>query len=576
MGLEEAINRNPVMPDNTVIAEYMPNGTGAAYALFLNEIKKGPNAKIAVYGDPDIDGLFSGLIAERYLDNLGFGRNNPNYRYFLNSNRAHGFFMGDEELASLKGYLLIAVDFSITPSEYIRILKNGVNLIVLDHHEIKATDYPTNKEYVFSRVDDNYGVILNNQYAAEPEEMRFLSGAGMVYYFFKFVSSQLGIPLDGDTPAIVGITLLSDVREIENRYAYSFLNCTFNMKSEYLKYLQWLVTPNEKSTPKFSPFGVPQMNRSFVDYNFSPIINSMLRADKGYDAMDLLRMIPEKVNTYRYKDYIQVFRQMQKGIIEEIVKEAKEMASLDGSKTRKLSHLSVVCLPNDFILPYQGLTLTNYIGVACPKLKDEDKSGFICVVNGKTGQIIRGSVRGGLDGVDYLKIFQNNGVPCAGHKNAFGILSCNINDINFEKINEDIKEAERVFRESNKTTRLVLQVNNLSAFSSNALYRKLICKYNEYCRDNYRIYLRYTGNFDNVRPLVLREKFSSYAFDNIEVKSFDPSLNVRECLIFPYFENKDYTTYIIKENFEHKVEEENIGISERLTEFTKFASNTKS
>ena len=572
MSLADSINRNPAMPENTVLAEYIPNGTGAAYTLFKQEIDKGVNAHIAVYGDPDIDGLMAGLIAERYLGKLGLGLNSPNYRYFLNSNRAHGFFMGEEELESLRGYLLIAVDFSITPTEYIRILQHGINLIVLDHHEIKAEDYPTTQNYVFTRMGDNFGVILNNQYEAEPQEMRFLSGAGMVYYFFKIVASQIGIPMDTDTPALVGITLLSDIREIENRYAYGFLRCTFNMQSDYLKYLQWLVTSTYKSNQRFSAYGVPQMNRSFVDFNFSPIINSMLRADKGYDAMELLRVNEEKVFMYRQNDHIQTYRNMQKGIIEAIVQEAKAMSDVEGSKTRKLSHLSVVCLPMDFILPYSTLTLTNYIGVACPKLKDDDKSGFICVIDSKTGKIIRGSVRGGLDGVNYLKIFADNGVPCAGHKNAFGILSCNFNDIDFDKINEDIKEAERDFRLHHGNTRLVLQVSNLSIFSGNSQFRKLVCNYNEYCRDNYRIFLRYMGNYENVTPITLREKFSSYSFDNVEVKSFDPSLNVRESLIFPYFENKDYTTYILKDNFEHDVKEENVGVMERLNAFIQMVS----
>lgn len=575
MSVIAGMNRNPAMPSDTYIAKYEPQGIGAGIELLSAELQKGKNAKIAVYGDPDIDGLFAGLIAERYLDKIGYGPSHPNYRYFLNSNRKHGFFMSDEDLWKLEGYLLIAVDFSITPEEYLRILSHNINLIILDHHEIHKNNYPTNKDYVITRVRNSYGVILNNQYATEPLNMRFLSGAGMVYYFFSKVAEIYHVPIDTDSAAMVGITLLSDVREIENTNAYQFLKCTYYMKSDYMKYLQWIVTKTADSSQSFSAFGVPQMNRNFIDYNFSPIINSMLRADKGYDAMDLLRVKDAMILKYRSHDLIQTFRAKQKGIIEAIVEEAKKMEQEESGKSKRYSHLTVTCLPKGFVLPYNDLELTNYIGVACPKLKEEDKSGFICVADTRTGEIVRGSVRGGLDGVDYLQIFANNNVPCAGHKNAFGILSCNVNNIDFEKINEDIKEAEREYRLNHKNTRQVLQVNNLSMFSQNQQVRKLICLYNDFCRDNYRIYLRYTGNFDNVTRSAWTQKYGELNYDGIKVKLFDLSLNFKDCLIFPYYENKDYTTYVLRDTFEHDVEEENVNISDTLKHFLEEFNRTQ-
>ena len=44
-------------------------------------MKKGKDAKFCVYYDPDIDGLFSGLLAEEYLERLGF--KNIHYKYYL-------------------------------------------------------------------------------------------------------------------------------------------------------------------------------------------------------------------------------------------------------------------------------------------------------------------------------------------------------------------------------------------------------------------------------------------------------------------------------------------------------------
>ena len=94
------------------IPEYRPNGLKNAVDLFEAEASKFQDAKFMVYWDPDIDGLFAGYIVEEFLKLLGLY--NKNFKYKLNEKRKHGFFIKDSELASLKGYTIIAVDFSIT------------------------------------------------------------------------------------------------------------------------------------------------------------------------------------------------------------------------------------------------------------------------------------------------------------------------------------------------------------------------------------------------------------------------------------------------------------------------------
>ena len=77
--MNSSINVQP--PMNIKIPEYMPKGIANAYWLLENEMKKGKDAKFCVYYDPDIDGLFSGLLAEEYLERLGF--KNIHYKYYL-------------------------------------------------------------------------------------------------------------------------------------------------------------------------------------------------------------------------------------------------------------------------------------------------------------------------------------------------------------------------------------------------------------------------------------------------------------------------------------------------------------
>jgi single-stranded DNA-specific DHH superfamily exonuclease len=56
-----------------------------------------------------MDGLVALLLMCQWADSLGL-----TYSYYVNSNRYHGFELN---LADLKGYLIIASDFTITEDE---------------------------------------------------------------------------------------------------------------------------------------------------------------------------------------------------------------------------------------------------------------------------------------------------------------------------------------------------------------------------------------------------------------------------------------------------------------------------
>lgn len=553
------------------LPEYYPKGLKEAAYLLDLELRKGKDAKILIYYDPDIDGLFSGLIMERFLTNIGLGTQLKNYRYYINNNRAHGFMLSDKQLEKLQGYTIIAVDFSISKEDFDRILRAGINLINIDHHEIDKESYTlSDRPFVFSRCGDNMGVILNNQYKNEPQEFKFLSGAGMVFYYVLALSKYYGVGYDEDFSALVGITLLSDIRELENEKARYFLKCAFDSESNYLKFLQWVVQSESYSYTRFSPFGIPTICRNFIDFTFSPIINALLRADRSSDAVNILRQNEQVVSKYRNRDYLLKFRDVQKEIIASIMREIEESENIVGSYTKRFSHMTVCCLNSDFkptVKTYIDkdfeVNITNYIGVACSKIKDEDKTGVIFVIDKDTQMIIRGSVRGGFDGVDYLKIFQNNGVPSAGHHNAFGILPCDISTINFEKINEEIEKAEKEVLLNGNTMRSVLKVNHLDVFARDPR-SKMICMYNELSRDNCRIYLKYTGDINSIRMKKISDKFIQYIIDDVTVNSYDASLNISDSYILVGFENGKYVKYTLRPGFKYDFDKSKSEIDKKL------------
>lgn len=559
-------NRNAKPPENIKIPNYLPDGVVQAKAILDAELQKGKDCKFLVYYDPDIDGLMAGLLVEEYLNKMGFGSQYQNYKYYLNNNRAHGFVLTDSQLEQLKGYTIIAVDFSISKKDMDRILRAGINIINIDHHEININEYTSSVNTAIKlRCGNNFGVIINNQYDFEPDNFKFLSGAGMVYYFLKYVSDFYNVPVDTDYPAMVGITLLSDIRELERPEARSFLKYTYSLNSEYMKYLQWLTTKESFASQRFSPFGVPCMSRDYIDFTFSPIINSLLRADKGDDALNLLRGHDATIAKMKDKDSLFSYRDIQKRVISAIMKELKEAENRPGSLTREYSKLKVCCLTNDFVVEgLENFNITNYIGVACSKIKDEDKTGVIVVIDKDTNQIIRGSLRGGKEGIDYLEIFQNNNVPSAGHHNAFGILACDVTKIDFEQINRDIERVERECKSEN--TRTVLEVQNLEFFSRSPSMKQ-ICRYNSLSRDNFRIYLKYTGNTEDknsVHQDIISDKYCRYIIDGVTVDCYDPTIDLKEALIQPGFVNNNYIHCTLREGFDYNLKADLKKFSEKL------------
>ena len=150
----------------------------------------------------------------------------------------------------------VAVGFAIPDETLISIVDSGLNIINIDHHYTGHTDL-----FKYTNSENNCSaVLINNQYCFEPEEQRFQSGAGMVYHTFNAI-----FPDYMDTQrnrALVGVSLLSDVREIENNLAASFLNDLYSWSDPYVDYLINLTQGEYKAA-----FGVQRhLDRNYLDY----------------------------------------------------------------------------------------------------------------------------------------------------------------------------------------------------------------------------------------------------------------------------------------------------------------------
>lgn len=476
----------------------------------INILKK--SNKYIVYYDPDIDGLVSGSLAQRFL--LAGGYTSKRY---INQNRGHGFKMSDAEIESIKGYTLIAVDFSMGQEDFEKLTAKGVNVICIDHHHVDDVGKPL---YVRHK-NGCEAILINNQYSFEPAEWRFLSGAGAVYFTFGLIYEPF--LLDAEIQALVGLTLLTDVREIENDRAKFFLDKTYDrdLDSELIKYFIAMARPQVDYG-----FGEQVFDRNFIDYVFSPKVNALLRFNKTDWALALINGdLP-----LDYNERLTAFRDSQKTIVAEIVEKSMDLYELDNLVIRYIYGSAFY---------YGDYDVSNFIGVACSKIRETTGKTTVVLVLNDDNTIRRGSLRGNFDIVDYLGIFRSEGVICAGHKGAFGIISMSGGE-DFNRISDLIGEGEREILLTQYQDRIV-NVNNLSLFLLNDQSR-LMANKNNYLRDSKRHYIKYTGC--DVRRYQIG-KMWEYNIDGIKVKCFDEELNLENGLLLP-LEERGYIQFYLR------------------------------
>lgn len=485
----------------------MFQGTDYAYKLF--EENKG--RKVLVYFDPDVDGLFSGYFICKYLESRGIP-----YSYYINENRKHGFMLN---LDKLEGYMIISVDFTIDLSIIEDMKTRDIVSINIDHHDISTNLIQWDK-----------GIVINNQYHFEPEQKKYLSGAGVVFEVLCCWDNRFNT---SDNRAIVGVTLLSDVRPIENAEAEKYLLETYSKdnSSGIFKYLIDSVLEIDYG------FGVPKMDRNFIDYTFSPRLNSMFRFNEGMEAVRFvlgygLETIDKRGLQRAYSQYLNNISSLK--MFDNYC--LTEIDVNDISVNEMLQFFDEIEFDySNIIESCYNIEPSNFIGLSCSSVKDSCGKSSVAILK-DNDKLIRGSFRGKYDGIEYLEVFRRNNVVAFGHMGAFGIIDMPTDDSSLAAIQQDIMQTEIGYIPTHK----VMDVKNLSFFCVHKGAR--IAKKNNLVRDDHRTYVKYTG--DNVVLKRGTPKYQEYFIDGIKVKCFDEQITVENGLILPILERGYVALYL--------------------------------
>ena len=435
--------------------------------LFKSLFEKFKDRPILVYGDPDSDGLISLKLMCDFCDMFGL-----KYKYFVNEHRHHGFTLSP---SVLNGYLVLASDFTITESEVTDLVTNNVAILSTDHHTCQ-TDFI----HVVSQDGNAEGIVINNQYPFEPEEDRYLSGAGVFYELICSIYPEFKTPL---RDALVGITLLTDIRPTEGEKARAYLKKTFtiNPSDPYISYLI-----KSTKTGDFS-FGVPRMDRNFIDFTLSPTINALLRFNKTSEAVDF--------------------------ILGNGISSSAELRQSQSSLTSTMSdRMLVLDLPNVTILAvdaskftdFGNITISDFIGLLCSDYKDKHGGKSTLCFTLANNIVTRASFMVRYDDVHYLSGFRHIDLDANGHGNAFGIKNFEPTQDTWIQINDVVGELESGHEDTIK----VYTVSNL-AIALNKTGSKLANE-NCYVRDCFRSYYKYTGtNIIEVKHTYKSEPFTT-------------------------------------------------------------------
>ncbi|MGV3076310.1 DHH family phosphoesterase [Clostridium baratii] len=462
---------------------------------FFENRFKGSN--VLVYFDPDVDGLVAGMFACKSLSMRGIP-----FSWYINSNREHGFSL---PIDKVKGMSIFCVDFHMSFEEIKRLVDAGCNVLSIDHHDNK-------ENFIEYSANGKKGIVINNQYDFEEESGRYQSGAGVVF--------ESLLPYFGDefntreNRALVGLTLLTDIRNIENINARLYLQELYT--HPYKGYIGYLLD-NTLGDVDYS-FGVPRLDRNYVDFSFSPIINSCLRFNRQDEVVEFMLgsgLISKKFHT------------IQKELVANLY---------ENSRVIQFSNLNVVIVD---VAKFRGMEyddmLSNFIGLLASKYLDSKRSAIAYIVDGK--KVGRASFRGRVNGLDYLNKLVKY-VDGVGHGPAFGIKNLKPSKKLFTAINEECKLLE----EGTDFSVEYVKTGNLSMMANTRAYDMGID--NIYCLSQNRKYILYTGK--NVKERRNGAKYKEYSIDGVSVLSFDVNLDPCKDLILPIIERGVLCFYLNK------------------------------
>lgn len=194
-----------------------PNILGHAEMCNADELlnkaydKKG---NIAIIVDCDCDGYTSAAIMINYIADYVNDTDfvNNNIFWFHHDSKQHGLSDAMDWIENTGPDLLIIPDAGSNDITFLtELVKRGIDIIILDHHEVENDN---EKDDVYNYKYEGSCVLINSQIRQYPN--KHLSGAGVVYQFCRFMDMQHNCNYADQYLDLCALGLIGDMMSLQS------------------------------------------------------------------------------------------------------------------------------------------------------------------------------------------------------------------------------------------------------------------------------------------------------------------------------------------------------------------------
>lgn len=361
--------------------------------------------KIVVMPDCDPDGQTSSTLLYLYIKSLD--KDYPIEFVIHGNNKSHGLNDGDYELPEDTKLFIIADAATNDVEKCNELIDNGIDIIVLDHHEQEQSNIKSK------------AIIVNNQISPNYHNKQ-LSGVGIAYRFVQALDEELWCcEADNflDLVAFGNIADSMDLRSCETRYLVD--EGLGNINNKFLLELIKSQDYSMKST----------VNIHNCSWFLIPVVNALIRVGSFEERTLLFRAFIEDYEEFDYKKRNGTI--VKENIYERVARLCKNAkARQDKARDKLLDKIKTQVDLNDKVCMIKvDDGEPGIIGLSAMRLSDGIKRPCIVVkedTDENGDSILRGSCRNfDLSPIEDLKeVINKTGefILCQGHANAAGVI----------------------------------------------------------------------------------------------------------------------------------------------------------
>lgn len=375
----------------------------------LRTVLKNPEATITVVVDSDLDGYTSGAIILTLLKNIQRGQD---INFILHPNKEHGIVL--EDISEETNLLIVPDAGSSQKQEHLKLLENGMKIIILDHHEMV-------NDMEYGEYKDNIAIV-NSQEEGYPNHA--LSGAGVALKFAQAYCEKYGVPFPNKLYALAACGIIADVMDIGELENKQIVNTGLKYLKEHLFLYQLIQDThynNEDPEPTIKDIGW------IIGPNINAIIRLGTQEQKNIIFKSLVSPMLLVLSSKKGEEdqEVPVYQEAVR-----LCKNAKKRQTTAVDKSIRIIERELQIKDSDRAIVYvdedQELTF-ELSGLIANKLLSQYNRPVILLRHFRQGNVdeLRGSARGkSVEGLNNLKDTLNGltGVQKAeGHAFAFGV-----------------------------------------------------------------------------------------------------------------------------------------------------------